>query len=423
MRASSFRLGCGIALVALLPGCMQVYTNAGSDPVGTTAPQAMRLRADGRGKVIGTLAQRPGAILPGTPYAAIARAVLEGGGFRSVSELRLAWLRGKADELDWLPDLGPHLSLAVLAHMSQSVQSRPERFDTPRKQAERDLALAEIDQAALTLVDGANGQVFEAIGHHLDAEEAHARADLLEAAYRDVASLDWPIARAVAAGLVPAQRLQELRARVAWLRAERVDAGAEAQRARSELAAMGDSRLGGVAGIGAIRELVSPPLLSELQAGILRAGVEAQERRTLNMLFDGLDARRSPEELAALEEAFGYDGEGSEAGDWAPPTAGPRWSPVESTPGDFEIAAVAREREALRIGLGEAEKMRASAVAEAVRARQMERTGQMTAAELLGPLSSALRAQEEEITQRYALARAVLRLAYLRGTLVDGSTL
>ena len=67
--------------------------------------------------------------------------------------------------------------------------------------------------------------------------------------------------------------------------------------------------------------------------------------------------------------------------------------------------------------------MRASAVAEAVRARQMERTGQMTAAELLGPLSSALRAQEEEITQRYALARADLRLAYLRGTLVAGSAL
>ncbi|MCT4372360.1 hypothetical protein CLG85_019405 [Yangia mangrovi] len=346
-----------------------------------------------------------------------------GGSFRTASELRLAWLRGEAEELAWLPDLGPELSLAALARLSESAQAGPDRFDTPRKQAERDLALAEIDHAALALAEEANALVFEAIDQHLAAEEARARAALLEAAYRDFASLDWPIAQAVGAGLVPAERLQELRAQVALMRAERVSAGAEAQRAHFELAAMGDSRLGGVEGIGTLRELVSLPPLSELRAGVLRAGAEAQERRALHMLLDGLDSRRSPEELAALEEASGYDGEGSEAGDWAPPDAAPRWSQGPSSTGDFEIGTAAQEREALRGDLAAAERARGWALTQAARGKQMLGAGQMTAAQLLGPLSSALQAQDEEITLRFALAHAELRLAYLRGTLVAGSEL
>lgn len=422
MSGSSFRLGCGLALVALLPGCMQGYDGAGPAPASIAGPQGMALRAaEDSAPVIETLARRPGAIVPGTPYAAIARAVLEGGSFRASSELRVARLRGEAEELAWLPELGPVLSLAALQRMSERVRARPEGFDTLRKQAERDLALAGIDSAALALAEEANVQVFEAIGQHLSIEEARARAALFAEVYPDFAALDWPMHRAVAGGTESTQRLQALRAQVARVRAGRVEALEQAERARGELAAMGDSRLGGVEGLGTLRELVTPVPLPDLQARVARAAQEAQELRAAHVLLDGLDLRRSPEELAALEEVAGYAGEGSDAGGWTQEVGAPVLSTV--LPGDFELGVAAQERATLQARLREAQIQHASAAAEAQQARQLQRAGQMTAGRLLEPLSAALDAREAQITLQFALARAELRLAYLRGTLVAGSAL
>ncbi|WP_353473198.1 hypothetical protein PVT71_03955 [Salipiger sp. H15] len=395
---------------------MRGYAAAPAEP--PAVPRGMALRSETGGGVLEALAQRPGAIRPGTPYAAIARAVLEGEGFHAASELRVAWLRGEAEELSWLPDLGPDLSLAALRRMSDEAQAQPQRFDTPRKQAERDLALAGIDGAALALAEEANAQVFEAISRHLDAEEARARADVYEAGYRDLAALDWPLAQAG----VPAE-LERLRAQVSRVRDGRRAALETAGAARAELAAMGDSRLGGVEGLGGLRDLVAPSPLALMQARVEDRARLARDRRAANALLDGLDLRRSPEELAALEEAAGFDGEGSEPGDWSPPEGEPRWTQAAVAAAEREIGNTARELEALRAAHPETERRRASAAASAVQATRLFRSGLLPAGQALGPVLNALDAQETELSQRFALARAELRMAYLRGTLVPGSEL
>ncbi|MBE9638958.1 hypothetical protein [Salipiger mangrovisoli] len=334
--------------------------------------QSMALRADDVG-ILTALATRQGAILPGTPYAAIARAVLEGDAFRTESELRVARLRGEAEELDWLPDLAPVPSLTALRRMSEDAQALPERFDTPRKQAERDLALAEIDGAAVALAEGANAQVFEAISAHLVAEEAR-------------------------------------------LRAGRQAALTAMARARTELATMGDSRLGGVEGLGTLRELVSPEPLTQMRARVAAAAHDAARLRAANVLLDGIDLSPSAEALA------GFDGAGGELGEITAPVP-LAWPEEVGETGELEIGTVAPARGLLAAAYREAESRRASTMAEAARAARQQRDGHLSAAQLLAHLLRAQEAQEAELAQRFACVRAELHLACLRGTLVAGTDL
>ncbi|ANT59981.1 hypothetical protein AYJ57_06135 [Salipiger sp. CCB-MM3] len=430
MARSSFHWVGGLALVALLPACMKTYgaDAPASQPytasVAAAAP-ALGLRAQPDGADLMTqLAQRPSALVPGTPYAAVAAAVLQGSAFGAEAELRLAPLRGETEELSWLPELARGASLGALRDMSARIIARPERFDTSRKLAERDLAQAQIETAALALAEEANVHVHEALGQHLAGEEARARAALYKASYRDLAGLDWPISQAVASGELMSSELAQLRAEVADVRRGLAQAREAEADARRELVAMADGRLGGVAGAGALREMVGAVPLPLMQAQAARAEQEARQRLGTHAHMEGLQLRRSAEELDALEEAAGYAGEGAEAGDWGAPSLQVQWPErAAGSEAEMQIGGLARDRDRLRSEAAAAAAQASAAAEVAALALRDYRAGRGHAAQLLGPLERALDAQEAEITSRFALARTELDLAFLQGTLVAGSDL
>lgn len=256
------RLRCGAALMALmaLGGCMG---NAAGDGfvsrmmMPDAAPVAEGLAPAGPGQdqaaaseVLRDLMARRSALPQGSPLDAVAEAVLAADSRAAAAELRSARLRERAQATNWLPSIGPQVSLSSLGSVVALLVVEQVLFDNGRKKAERDFAAADVEVAAVSLVKDANARVLHALSLYLTAREAQDKAALAQAAERDMSHFEWIMSERVKGGISDPSDLQVLAAKLAQIRASRDSETETAQAALAELAAMG----------------VDPALLEQVQA-------------------------------------------------------------------------------------------------------------------------------------------------------------
>ena len=118
----------GTAAVLALAGCLPSF-HRGQDPATmqafSPADPALATPAQGGSAVIDALRSRQTVLPPGGTYARIADAVLNASSGAAEAELRMARLKAEARSKNWLPSIGPTVSLTSPGSAGNWCWNRP----------------------------------------------------------------------------------------------------------------------------------------------------------------------------------------------------------------------------------------------------------------------------------------------------------
>lgn len=425
-----------VAILALLPGCMNpmggegaVSRFLGAEPTATApkAPGATLAvtKPSDASPIIHALQTRPSLVQPGTPYARVADAVIASDARVAEAELRVAQLRAEAAQKNWLPRIGPRISLNSLGEFVAELVINQVLFDNGRKLAERDLAKANVEIAAVTLVEDGNRRVYDALSLYLRAEESRALAQHLDRSLRDMAHFEWVMQQRVNGGVSDMSDLNVLQQKLASMRARSAEMREAAATAMAELNAMSARRLDDLSGIGGLGSAASGEALAVIRARAELEQTIAEARIARASHLPGLSASASTGGGASLEvttdSLFGL---GTMA----------EFKAIEATKESAErrvdeareiaargIEAQSRQLEAYRRQASEAVGLTAKAKQNLDLFQRQFEGGQRQVIDVVGVYETYARAVETEVELRFKAARAELELARLRGGLAEGA--
>lgn len=246
-------LAAGVAVFALA-GCFgKSYEETTGAQFAASAPQQGALATqEQRSEIISILQARQSLLPQGSPFDTVADAVMAANARAAEAELRAALLRSKAADKNWLPQLGPSISLTSMSDFVASMFIEQVLFDNGRRKAERELARADVEVAAVALSENSNERVLTALELYLRAEKARARVAITRQAAADMTEFMRIMEARVAGGVSDTSDEQVLRLKLDEAR-ETLNADLEAERtALSELAAMSAFPLDSVNGISEV---------------------------------------------------------------------------------------------------------------------------------------------------------------------------
>lgn len=171
-------------------------------------------------------------------YDEVARAVLATNASSARAELRASRLRASAKSKNWLPSVGPSISLTSLGDVVAGLVFDQVLFDNGRRKAERAFARADVEVAAVALVDDSNARVYEAIGLYLDAAEGRELAAVFSATLDEMKHFKWILSERVNAGISDPSDLTIAEQTVFHIRSDLQAAEEQQRTAQAELMAM-----------------------------------------------------------------------------------------------------------------------------------------------------------------------------------------
>ena len=248
-----------LSMAMLLSGCMQGMTGDGSlserlssARLGLASEQNKDTTTIEPSAIIQSLQSCSSAIRPGTAYATIAAATLASDARVAEAELRAARLRSAATDKNWMPSIGPAISLTSLGDMVANLVVEAVIFDNGKKKAERAMARAEVEVAAVSLVSDGNERVYEALDLYLTALEGGESQRLNREALLDMRRFRWIMNERVKGGVSDMSDLTILAQKIAEIESSMKDALDKRDTALAELSAMTDRDLSDLNGIGAL---------------------------------------------------------------------------------------------------------------------------------------------------------------------------
>jgi len=187
-------------------------------------------------------------------------------GRAAVAELRASRLRAEAEAKNWLPSIGPSLSLSSMGDFVAQLVVEQVLFDNGRKTAERAFAKADVEVAAVTLSQDMNDRVAEALTLYLTAAEARDRARLSREALGEMEHFEYIMSERVRGGVSDMSDLTVIRQKLGELRATRAAAQETEAAALASLDAMSAAPLGEVRGLSEVDIRLGPEPLTVLKA-------------------------------------------------------------------------------------------------------------------------------------------------------------
>lgn len=428
------RAAGAVALLSLA-GCMSATGGDGEvsrfmskDP----APRMSEAEKEAAGSVIiSQLQARRSLLPPGSAYAQVAAPVLEAYSRPAEAELRSARLRARAASKNWLPRIGPNISLTSLSDIVAQLVVEQVLFDNGRKKAERAFAKADVEAAAVTLADETNERVFTALTLYLDAAKARERIALERATLKDMQHFEWVMNERVRGGVSDMSDLNVLRQKLAEIRSTLSAQQEDEATALAELNAMSARPLDDVTGISdvAVAGAVDKPL-SVLQAEAEKDREIASARMERAGLLPGVTAGGT----------LGDNGSGIGVNVKSDQLLG------LGTLDSMQALDVAREAASRRVGQAEEDANRrlrrletrltalsrqvteASALTGQARAnldlfQQQYDAGQRQVMDVVGVYETFAARQAARLDLKYDLARTRLEIARERGLLAEGSSI
>jgi len=274
--------GASLAVIAaaLLSGCTgATLTGAEATSAAQRPGQELLVAKDERkvdgSAVIADLAARRSIIPAGSSYDRIARAVIaaDTGGARA--ELRVKQLQAEARSKNWLPSLGPAVSLTSLGSLATSLLLDQAMFDSGRRKAEREYTVADVEVAAVNLSLDGNRRVHQALTLYVDAEAARGRAAVAGNALERLAEFDRIMTARVQGGVSNMSEQTVLRQKLIEMQAALQADRDKATLAASELDAMAGVPVSGSAGLTQL-----PPGMPPVQPLAVHLA-EAEKERTV----------------------------------------------------------------------------------------------------------------------------------------------
>ena len=429
--------GAAVAITAclILSGCFgrpdAEVSRADPALMGQAAPVPAVLDSqmeDGtRSAVIESLLNRRSVLQEG-PLRQVADAVMAANSRAAEADLRAAMLRAEARSMNWLPSIGPQISVSSLGALVTSMLIEQVIFDNGAKRAERDYAKADVEVAAVALAEDSNIRVLDALDLYLSAEAARARAAVNATAMERMAHFTYVMTERVNAGISDRADLQVVQQKQHQMQSD-MEADIEAMRAAlSELQAMSAAPVSDVTGLSAL----AAPSPNAVALSVLKAAAESSRA------VAGARAARAGF-LPGLSLGASVGSDGSDVGLIAAPPNGVGLGTGASLRAiEAEQAAAAarlgQEREdaerALAALQGRLTALRRQAAEAALLATQaaqnyelfaeQQRAGQRSVSDVVGVFETKIRAERDAVELRDDIVRVELRIAARLGTLVDG---
>jgi len=419
-------------LVLLVTGCMA--TGGAKMPSGgifgsKSADEQGTVSTGERSGVISQLSDRRSLLPAGGTYDQIAKAVLSSNLAPAEAELRAAKLRAEAQSKNWLPTIGPSLSLTSLGDFVASLVIEQVLFDNGRKKAEREFSVADVEVAAVLLSQDTNERVYDALDLYLSAEEGRDIATQANIALKDMEKFRWIMEQRVAGGVSDLSDLSILNHKISEIKSDRRLGQEKAATAMAELEAMGAENSTALSGLSAVsvdleitRDLSVLKAHAEKDRDIARAKIErASNLPGLKATATGISG--SSDIDAALQTTGIFDlGTGArlKAVD-ATKEAASRKVDLAHESADRRLSTLEKTYVAAKRATGEAENLTRQAKQNLDVFQSQYEAGQRQIMDVVGVYETYARQKRSQIGHKYDAARAQLKMARDMGLLADGA--
>lgn len=426
-----------VAIAVALSGCMkdmgavtrfQTRAEPPAEEVVTRAAPAVRRDPAQAAPIIHALSLRGSVVEPGTPYAQIADAVIASDSRVAQAELHVAQLRAQAAKYNWLPSIGPRISLNSLGDFVADLVINQVLFDNGRKKAERDLAKSRVELAAVKLVEDGNRRVHDALTLYIRAQENRELAAHLGLALKDMTHFEWIMNERVKGGVSDMSDLNVLRQKLASIRARKGEALETARTAMEELAAMSAAPLTEVQGLGGLRDASGAPVLGVLRAEVERDIAVAEAKIARASHLPGLTASGSVGQSGPLgsldigtDTLFSLGTVSDLSAIEASKEAAARKVGEAAETAERAIRSQASQKAAYTRQAQEAEGLTRQAKQNLDLFQRQYDGGQRQVMDVVGVYETYATALETAIQLKYKAAQADLELARLRGALAEGA--
>lgn len=367
------------------------------------------------------------SVLPAGPYSQVSESVLAANARAAEAELRAAMLRSNARELNWLPSLGPSISLTSLGSVVAGLLIEQTLFDGGANRAEREFARADVEVAAVALAQDTNDRVYQALDLYLTVQASEAQARVNEGGMARMERFEYVMSERVSAGINDRADLQLVQQKLTQMRSDVMEDREAASSARAELAAMSATSLDGVSGIASISDpsgTAQPLDVMKTQAEGTRGLAEAralQAGYTPNITASGTVGQSDSAGLGiSIPNGFGFGRGADLAAIEAMGEAAELQISEQREDSARQVAAIEGQITSLRRQQSNIQTIISQASNNYTLFEQQLRAGQRTVPEVVGVFRTKLDAEREAVALTYELARQELRLARLYGTLVDG---
>lgn len=186
-------------------------------------------------EVLEQLLQRRSLLEQQSIYGSVANAALTASLRSTEAELISAKLRAEARAKNWLPTLGPTVSLTDLGDMVAGLLIEQVLFDNGRRKAEREFAAADVEVAAVNLSVDQNTRVETALNLYVQAQRDDERARFGQKAVSQMHEFERVVIGRVEGGVSDRSDLQVVQSKIAGLRSGAATAREGASTARAEL--------------------------------------------------------------------------------------------------------------------------------------------------------------------------------------------
>jgi adhesin transport system outer membrane protein len=421
---------------ALLGGCVGFggeggfASRANQTPAGL-AQGGVDSPAEGGSALISDLQARRSVLPPGGAYARVADAVLKADSGTAAAELRIARLRSEARAKNWLPKLGPTVSLTSLNGLAAGLLLEQALFDHGRRKAERAYAAADVEVAAVTLSTDINQRIYEGLTHYIRAERARAQGALSTKAHDRMEGFAEVMRQRVSGGMsdnteqqVISQHLAEMQATAATDREAEISAMAE-------LNAMSAPGLAGLRGIDrlAVRGHRSEPLSvvktrgegerSIAESRITRAGLLPGLSANADLTGDGL----TPGLRLGGAGLLGMGTRAEFAALDATADVVARRSAEAAESAERRIVALERQIAQFESRMAQGATVVAQTESNLSLFVEQYKVGRRSLLELVSQYDSFARLERDQAALQYEIALLEIEIARDRGLLVDGARL
>ena len=240
--------GPWLAVSALaLSGCMSDVPGGAMFAKPPQGPEAEVTRQSGAlsptpgqtdSEIIETLLSRQSLLQDRGPFADVARAALNASSRASEAELRSAELRAVAASKNWLPTLGPNISLTSMGDLVTSMLLEQVLFDNGRRKAERAFAAADVEVAAVALSQDMNDRVYTALSLYVTALKGQETAQIDTRALARMREFERIVVGRVNGGVSDRADQRVVEAKINTMRSSQSTAQEVAATAQAELRAM-----------------------------------------------------------------------------------------------------------------------------------------------------------------------------------------
>ena len=435
----------GTALTCLiLTGCMggtfdPLVTKLGFDPAKKAPVSAAQGLTGGslapqdavQSSLIPDLQARESILSPSGAYAAITDAVVDANAGAAAAELRVARLKAEAKSKNWLPQIGPSVSLTSLGGLAASLMLEAAVFDNGRRKAEREFAAADVEVAAVSLSAEINQRVFEGLILYVKAERARAQAAIASDAAVRLDDFENIMSIRVSGGISDGSEQSIVRQHAAEMRATLAGDQDAATSAMTELAAMSSRSLTGISGLDTLPTIGNQPEpLSVMRARgeaarmIAEANIERAGLLPGLTASIGLDASGiTPGLNLGTSGLIGLGTGASLAALQAETELADRRTADASEDANRKFVALKREIITLQSRETEGAEVLRQTAGNFQLFSEQYKVGRRSLLELVGQFDSYARLERDQAALKYEIALRQLEIARDRGLLVDGDRL